>query len=329
MDGATPPPGIQFVTRSAFVDKESVPEVLQILAEVSGIGAVAVHRRAQRRRCGIPSPRRRHRVRASPGGADVRDHPRRSEAGRRGRASGSGRDLGDGSHLTSTVPTRTSSPPPPRRMSPRSTRAETYERLAAVKRRYDPGNLFARNHNVQPRQTRRTSGVTDHMYFWCPLPQSKGYSPRGHRVDIRRRRHGRRRARQARHEKRTGVRNASRLGGGGEHCRQSARDRPCAGEAPIRARSPKGTPTPPILTTSDIASPPSRRNSCRIDFCISARAVALTLAGVFFALYPLLRPWHDEATSAGARASMSSDAWLIAHLCAMLGFALLPWGYWL
>ena len=27
-DGATPPPGIQFVTRSAFVEKESVPEVL-------------------------------------------------------------------------------------------------------------------------------------------------------------------------------------------------------------------------------------------------------------------------------------------------------------
>ena len=33
-DGGTPPPGIQFVPRSAFVDKESVPEVLQLLAEV-------------------------------------------------------------------------------------------------------------------------------------------------------------------------------------------------------------------------------------------------------------------------------------------------------
>ena len=33
-DGGTPPPGLQFVLRSAFVDKESVPEVLQILAEV-------------------------------------------------------------------------------------------------------------------------------------------------------------------------------------------------------------------------------------------------------------------------------------------------------
>jgi FAD/FMN-containing dehydrogenase len=28
---------------------------------------------------------------------------------------------------------------------------ETYERLVEVKRRYDPENLFAGNHNVRPR----------------------------------------------------------------------------------------------------------------------------------------------------------------------------------
>ena len=36
-DGATPPPGIQFVTRSAFADKESVSEVPQILAEAGAL----------------------------------------------------------------------------------------------------------------------------------------------------------------------------------------------------------------------------------------------------------------------------------------------------
>ena len=121
-DGATPPPGIQLVTRSAFVEKESVPEVLQILAEVAASKAVAGHRHAQRQRCGIPSPQRRHRVRPPPGGVDVRRRsPRvRSQSSRplRRRWTRSGQDW----HLTSTVPTQTSSPLPPRRMSPRSTR---------------------------------------------------------------------------------------------------------------------------------------------------------------------------------------------------------------
>jgi hypothetical protein len=55
-------------------------------------------------------------------------------------------------------------------------------------------------------------------------------------------------------------------------------------------------------------------------------AVALAAAGVLFVLYPVIRPWHDESTIAGATASMSSPAWVAAHFFAMLGFILLPLG---
>jgi len=59
---------------------------------------------------------------------------------------------------------------------------------------------------------------------------------------------------------------------------------------------------------------------------IRAGAVALAAAGLLFLAYPVLRPWHDEATVAGATASMSSPAWVAAHFFAMLGFILLPLG---
>jgi hypothetical protein len=55
-------------------------------------------------------------------------------------------------------------------------------------------------------------------------------------------------------------------------------------------------------------------------------AIALGVAGVLFLLYPAVRPWHDESTMDGAIASMSSGAWIAAHLFAMLGFILLPLG---
>jgi hypothetical protein len=59
---------------------------------------------------------------------------------------------------------------------------------------------------------------------------------------------------------------------------------------------------------------------------IRAGAAALAAAGVLFAAYPALRPWHDEGTVAGATASMSSTAWVGAHFFAMLGFILMPLG---
>ena len=50
--------------------------------------------------------------------------------------------------------------------------------------------------------------------------------------------------------------------------------------------------------------------------------IPLSVAGVLFLLYPALRPWHDETTTSGAAAAMGSTAWVVAHLCAMLGFIL-------
>jgi hypothetical protein len=52
----------------------------------------------------------------------------------------------------------------------------------------------------------------------------------------------------------------------------------------------------------------------------------LAVAGVLFLLYPLVRPWHDETTAAGALDSMGSTAWLASHLFAMIGFILVPLG---
>ncbi|SDH05409.1 hypothetical protein SAMN05216553_11560 [Lentzea fradiae] len=50
----------------------------------------------------------------------------------------------------------------------------------------------------------------------------------------------------------------------------------------------------------------------------------LTAAGLLFLLYPLLRPWEDETTAQGAAAAMGSQAWVLSHLFAMIGFILVP-----
>ncbi|MET9275561.1 hypothetical protein [Kribbella sp. NPDC003557] len=50
--------------------------------------------------------------------------------------------------------------------------------------------------------------------------------------------------------------------------------------------------------------------------------IPLSVAGVLFLLYPALRPWEDESTTAGAAAAMGATAWVVAHLCAMIGFIL-------
>ncbi|MEU6782284.1 FAD-binding oxidoreductase [Nonomuraea angiospora] len=149
VDGATPPPGIRLVTRSAFADKESVPEVLRILAEVGASagspfiavrsvgGAVSrvpadatayAHRRAELMFMTTtlgPEPV----VEAARPALEAiwaRLAPHVSGAYANFLASATEEDV------AAVYPTG------------------TYERLAAVKRQYDPGNLFAHNHNIRP-----------------------------------------------------------------------------------------------------------------------------------------------------------------------------------
>jgi hypothetical protein len=55
-------------------------------------------------------------------------------------------------------------------------------------------------------------------------------------------------------------------------------------------------------------------------------AVALAVSGWLFFLYPVIRPWRNESTISGAVASMSSDAWVAAHLFAVFALILMPLG---
>jgi hypothetical protein len=54
-------------------------------------------------------------------------------------------------------------------------------------------------------------------------------------------------------------------------------------------------------------------------------ALALAVAGVLFVLYPVIRPYADETSLAGA-AAFASTAWIVAHVLAMVGFVLVALG---
>jgi FAD/FMN-containing dehydrogenase len=148
-DGATPPPGLQFALRSAYADKESVSEVLQILAEVRASewspfisvrsvgGAVSripddatayAHRQAELMV-----------VTTAAGPKPVVEAARPALEAIWGRlaphVSGAYANF-----LSSATAEDVAAIYP----------VETYQRLAAVKCQYDPGNLFARNHNIRP-----------------------------------------------------------------------------------------------------------------------------------------------------------------------------------
>ena len=148
-DGTPPPPGLQFALRSAFVDKESVPEVLQILAEVRASerspfiavrslgGAVSrvpddttayAHRQAELMFVTTSAGPKPVVEAARPALEAIwaRLAPHVSGAYANFLSSATAEDV------AAIYP------------------SEVYNRLAAVKRQYDPGNLFARNHNIRP-----------------------------------------------------------------------------------------------------------------------------------------------------------------------------------
>ncbi len=148
-DGATPAPGIRFMTRSAFVDQESVPEVLQILVEVGASqrspfiavrsvgGAVSrvpdeatayAHRQAELMF-----------VTVTAGPKPVVDAARPALEAIWGRLA---------PHINGAYPNFLASATEEDVAAIYPT--QTYERLTVVKRQYDPGNLFARNHNIRP-----------------------------------------------------------------------------------------------------------------------------------------------------------------------------------
>lgn len=54
-------------------------------------------------------------------------------------------------------------------------------------------------------------------------------------------------------------------------------------------------------------------------------ALALTIAGILFVLYPAIRPFSDETSLQGA-AAFASTSWLVAHTVAMAAFLLLTLG---
>ncbi|MFL6114189.1 MAG: FAD-binding oxidoreductase [Catenulispora sp.] len=153
VDALIPPPGISILTRSAFAERASVPALLGVLAEIGSPGAGA----------GAPPAI----VVRSVGGAvsQVPDDAT-AYAHRRAELMFMTTSIGPAPVLEAARPALDAIWA---RLAPHSSGAyanfhsgttdadvaevypeETYKRLAAAKRQYDPANLFAGNHNVKP-----------------------------------------------------------------------------------------------------------------------------------------------------------------------------------
>ncbi|GAA2277306.1 FAD-binding oxidoreductase [Nonomuraea roseoviolacea subsp. roseoviolacea] len=150
VEGATPPPGIRLVIRSGFVGEQAVPEALRILAEAGasqGSPFIAVRSLGGAvSRVAADATAYAHRaaelmvVTTTLGPAPVVEAARPALDALWARLA----PHVDGAYanfLASATQEDVAAVYP----------APTYERLAAVKRHYDPGNLFAGNHNVRPR----------------------------------------------------------------------------------------------------------------------------------------------------------------------------------
>jgi FAD/FMN-containing dehydrogenase len=148
-EGATPPPGIRFVTRSAFVDRESVPQVLRILAEVASserspvIGLRSLGGAVSRVPSDATAYAHRHAelviitLAAGPGPVVEVAVPALDAMWQRLAPHVDGAYA---NFITTTTDDDVAAIYP----------TTTYQRLAAVKHRYDPTNLFRGNHNVRP-----------------------------------------------------------------------------------------------------------------------------------------------------------------------------------
>ncbi|MEV4539399.1 FAD-binding oxidoreductase [Asanoa sp. NPDC049518] len=149
VDGMVPPPGFGLVTRSAFVDRAEVPEVLGILTDVAAAEHtpfIAVrHVGAAVARVANDATAYAHRqaelmfVTTTGGPQAVVDAARPGFEAIWARLAPHTAGL-YGNFLSTATDEDVAGIYPP----------ATYERLAAVKREYDPDNLFARNENVRP-----------------------------------------------------------------------------------------------------------------------------------------------------------------------------------
>ena len=148
-EGPPPPPGLKFAIRSAFAGQESAPAVLQILAEAKAseaspfIAVRSVGGAVSRVPGGATAYAHRQAelmfVTTSAGPAPAVEAARPALEAIWARLAPHVSGAYANFLSTATAADVAAIYPP-----------EAYHRLAAVKRQYDPGNLFARNHNIRP-----------------------------------------------------------------------------------------------------------------------------------------------------------------------------------